>query len=43
VRVEEKFGPGKAKVSLSFADWKAGQVAAATYEIPVPETRRTKR
>jgi hypothetical protein len=36
VRVGQKFGPGKAKVSMSFADWKAGHVAAATYEIPIP-------
>jgi hypothetical protein len=36
VRVADKFGPGKAKVSLSFADWKAGKVAAAMYEIEVP-------
>lgn len=36
MRVADKFGPGKAKVRLSFADWKAGEVAAATYEIPVP-------
>jgi hypothetical protein len=37
VRVGDKFGPGQVKVSMSFADWKAGKVAAATYEIPVPE------
>jgi hypothetical protein len=41
VRVAEKFGKGKAKVSMSFADWKDGHVAAATYEIalPAPEDR----
>jgi hypothetical protein len=37
VRVGDKFGPGKVKVSLSFADWKAGRVAAATFELSVPE------
>jgi hypothetical protein len=37
VRVADKFGQGKAKVSLSFADWKAGRVATATYELSVPE------
>jgi len=37
VRVGDKFGPGKVKVSMSFADWKVGKVAAATYEIPAPE------
>jgi hypothetical protein len=36
VRVAEKFGMGKVKVSMSFADWKAGHVAAATYEVPLP-------
>jgi hypothetical protein len=37
VRVADKCGQGKIKVSMSFADWKAGQVAAATYEIAAPE------
>jgi hypothetical protein len=37
VRVADKFGPGKVKITLSFAEWTAGKVAAATYEIPVPE------
>jgi len=37
VRVGDKVGLGKVKVSMSFADWKAGHVAAAMYEIPVPE------
>jgi hypothetical protein len=37
VRVGDKFGPGKVKISMSFEEWKAGQVAAATYEIEVPE------
>jgi hypothetical protein len=36
VRVADKFGPGNVKVTLSFADWKEGKVAAATYELPDP-------
>jgi hypothetical protein len=36
VRVGDKIGPGKIKVSMSFASWKAGHVAPATYEIPFP-------
>jgi hypothetical protein len=36
VRVAEKFGKGKVKVHMSFADWKAGRVAAATYEVAIP-------
>jgi hypothetical protein len=39
VRVGEKFGPGKVKISMSFADWKDGRVAAAEYEIAVPESK----
>jgi hypothetical protein len=35
VRVEDKVGPGKVKIALSFADWKDGHVAAATYDIDV--------
>jgi len=37
VRVADKFGLGKAKITMSFADWTAGKVAAATYEILIPE------
>jgi hypothetical protein len=37
VRVGNKFGSGKVKVSMSFAEWKAGKVEAATYEIAVPD------
>jgi hypothetical protein len=36
VRVDDKFGPGKVKVTMSFEDWKDGKVAPATYEIDVP-------
>jgi hypothetical protein len=39
--VAEKFGPGRVKVTLSFADWRDGRVADATYEIdtPTPKNR----
>jgi hypothetical protein len=37
VRVEDKFGPGKVKVTLSFDEWKDGKVAAATYELGLPK------
>jgi hypothetical protein len=43
VRVADKYGPGKVKVTLSFADWKEGKVEAATYELPVPEPARDKK
>jgi len=37
VRVAEAVGAGKVKVSLSFPDWKEGNVAPATFEVPVVE------
>jgi len=36
VRVDDKFGPGKVKVTVSFADWKEGNVAEASYELDLP-------
>jgi hypothetical protein len=35
VRVPEEAGLGKAKITLSFPDWKEGRVAPATYEVTV--------
>jgi len=35
VRVPDEAGNGKAKVTLSFADWKEGHVAPATFEVPI--------
>jgi hypothetical protein len=35
VRVPEEAGVGKARVRLSFPDWKEGHVAPATFEVPV--------
>jgi hypothetical protein len=37
VRVPDEAGKGSAKVRLSFGDWKDGQVAPATFEVPVAE------
>jgi hypothetical protein len=38
VRVPEEAGKGKARVTLSFADWKEGHVAPATFEVPVVDS-----
>jgi hypothetical protein len=35
VRVPSEAGKGKAKVTLSFPDWKEGKVTPATIEVPV--------
>jgi hypothetical protein len=37
VRVPEEAGNGKAKVVLSFPDWKEARVAPATFEVPVSD------
>jgi hypothetical protein len=37
VRVPIQAGKGKAKVTLSFPDWKKAQVAPATIELPIAE------
>jgi hypothetical protein len=39
VRVPAEAGTGKAKVTVSFADWKEGKVEPVTYEIEVTEKR----
>jgi hypothetical protein len=42
VRVPEAVGKGKAKITLSFPDWKEGQtnkVTPATLEVPVAEAK----
>jgi hypothetical protein len=38
VRVPGEAGKGKAKVTLSFPDWKDGEVAPATFEMPIAKT-----
>jgi hypothetical protein len=42
VRVSDEAAPGKAKITLSFADWKEGKVTPATFEVLMvePEGRR---
>jgi hypothetical protein len=35
VRVPEEVEKGKAIVTVSFAEWQAGNVAPATYEVPI--------
>jgi hypothetical protein len=39
VRVPEEAGTGKARVTLSFPDWKEGQVAPATFELPIADAQ----
>jgi hypothetical protein len=36
VRVEGAAETGKVKITLAFDDWKAGKVAPATFELPLP-------
>ena len=38
VRVPDEAGNGKAKVTVSFPEWKEGKVAPATFEVPVVDT-----
>jgi len=38
VRVPEEAGNGKAKVTLSFPDWKEGKVIPASFELPILES-----
>jgi len=42
VRVPDDAVQGKAKVTLSFPDWKEGKVAPATVEIPIMEPEAKK-
>jgi hypothetical protein len=37
VRAPGEAGKGKAKVTLSFPDWKDGRAAPATYEVAVED------
>jgi hypothetical protein len=37
VRVEEKIGSGKVKITLAFPEWKEGRVAPATFEVDVAD------
>jgi hypothetical protein len=38
VRVPEEVGVGKAKVTISFPDWKGAKVAAMSLEVPVKDS-----
>jgi hypothetical protein len=44
VRVPEEAGSDKAKVTLKFSDWKEGNVAPASYHVPIvdgqPEAKK---
>jgi hypothetical protein len=42
VRVPDAAGKGKAKVTLSFPNWKEGKVAPATVDVPIAESNPTK-
>jgi len=35
VRVPDESVSGKAKITVSFPDWKEGKVAPATFEVPI--------
>jgi hypothetical protein len=37
VRVPAEAAKGKAKVTVSFAAWKEGNVSPATFEVPIEE------
>jgi len=39
VRVPDGAGSGQAKVTLSFPAWNEGNVASATFELPVEEPK----
>jgi len=39
VRVPAEAGVGKAKVTVSFEDWKGGKVQPVTFEIEVTEKK----
>jgi len=40
VRVPREAGLGKAKVIVSFPDWKEGKVAPVTFELQIVETKK---
>jgi hypothetical protein len=43
VRVEGFGEKGKVKITLAFDDWKAGNVAPATFELPMPPKKEPER
>ena len=40
VRVPEEAVSGKAKITVTFLDWKEGNVAPATFEVPVVDEEK---
>jgi hypothetical protein len=42
VRVPAEAANGKAKITLSFADWKEGNVAPTTLEVPIVDAKAEK-
>ena len=42
VRVPEDIGVGKAKMTISFPDWKGAKVTAMTVEVPVKDPEPAK-
>jgi hypothetical protein len=43
VRVPAEAANGKARITLSFPDWKEGNVAPTTVEVPIVDARTDKR
>jgi hypothetical protein len=41
VRVPDEAVSGKAKITISFPEWKKDHVAPATFEVPIIEPRKT--
>jgi hypothetical protein len=37
VRVDQKIGSGKVKITLAFPEWKEARVSPGTFEIPVAD------
>jgi hypothetical protein len=40
VRVPSEAGNGKAKITLTFPDWKESKVAPATFEVPIVDAKK---
>ena len=43
MRVEGAAETGTVKITLAYDDWKAGKVAPATFELPVPPKKDEKK
>ena len=40
MRVPSEAGNGKAKITLSFPDWRESKVAPATFEVPIVDATK---